>query len=315
MKRINNPKFVSISEAMRLSKGNTLDGLERIYVEKVYEYKTGTHPRHGDWTVQNMLVSQDDDKTMMAVWGFPDLSHIEGGEINVESTIGGNDKCYGITTDEDDKGQFRLKVRPGIIDDLRDRASPEKQRHNIEAHDKSRGASQTRSDDRRGDDRRSSGSRPPQSDRNRDEGSREDRRTADDGRQRSRDQADVKRPVHGATVGMAINQACAIALSVKPTMDDIRSPRFFNDVMFIASNLIRVSRKLESGSLSPTPSQMQASRSEPDRDTGDENVGSDRGEARPAREERPASREVNEPSKQEQGPLVDEGMSDDDIPF
>ncbi len=315
MKRINNPKFISIREAMRLSNGSTLDGLERLYVEKVYDYKTGTHPRHGDWTVQNMLVSQDGDKTMLAAWGFPDLSHIEGGEINVESTLGSNDKCYGVTTDEDDKGKFRLKVRPGIIDDLRDRASPEKQRHNVEAHDKSRGASQTRSDDRRSDDRRSTGSRPPQGNRNRDEGSREDRRPADDDRQRSREQADVKRPVHGATVGMAINQACAIALSVKPTMDDIRSPQFFIDVMFIASNLIRVSRKLESGSLSPTPSQMQASRSRPDRDARDEDASGDHGEERQAREDGPARREDSEPSDRASASLVNQGLEEDEIPF
>lgn len=59
-------------------------------------------------------------------------------------------------------------------------------------------------------------------------------------------------PVFGATVGMAINQACAL-LKEKPLEPTyLNSPQFSKDLYTLASDIIRIARVLEAGKLAPS---------------------------------------------------------------
>lgn len=71
-----------------------------------------------------------------------------------------------------------------------------------------------------------------------------------------------REPVFGATVGMAINQACDMIREAEPdypiTMEWLLSPDFSQNVHTIASDLIRVSRMLEKGILAPSAKERAA---------------------------------------------------------
>jgi hypothetical protein len=62
-------------------------------------------------------------------------------------------------------------------------------------------------------------------------------------------------PIHGATVGAAINQAISIIKGIEgeqPTADYYYSPAFSKDLGTLASDIIRVALYLESGHLAPS---------------------------------------------------------------
>lgn len=63
-------------------------------------------------------------------------------------------------------------------------------------------------------------------------------------------------PVFGATVGMAINQACALIIEAEKDStgvhDYLASPAFSRDLYTLASDIIRIARVLEAGKLAPS---------------------------------------------------------------
>ena len=66
------------------------------------------------------------------------------------------------------------------------------------------------------------------------------------------------KPVFGATVGMAINQALDLLtrdLNHDERVERIVAPVFWHSVHEVASDIIRVSRHLEAGHLAPSPSE------------------------------------------------------------
>lgn len=61
-------------------------------------------------------------------------------------------------------------------------------------------------------------------------------------------------PINGQNVGMAMKEALALTLAAhdgKPIKASLADPLFWSDVKTYASNIIRISRSLESGKLSP----------------------------------------------------------------
>ena len=59
--------------------------------------------------------------------------------------------------------------------------------------------------------------------------------------------------IHGATVGMAINQAMAALLPSYAGAEITKDPAFTRDLYTLASDIIRVSLHLEQGNLAPSP--------------------------------------------------------------
>jgi hypothetical protein len=222
MKRLSNTQWLEPEQAIRLAVGNTIEGIEGLQITNVGEYKRGNNKNNGKpWTLQVLSVVKGRFKGEVHAWDFPDLSRLNKTMVNIESTEGRDGQPWGLRVGEY-KGSKRFELSPGSIDNCEDSKNPpEKQWQNIQAHSAAEGKNE------RGESR-SGGERPS--------------------RGRAPEGASVKKPVFGATVGMAINQTVAI---MKPTRDEINSPDFWKEFHYCASQVIRVSMMLEEGRLAP----------------------------------------------------------------
>lgn len=117
--------------------------------------------------------------------------------------------------------------------------------------------------------------------------------------------------LNGATVGMAINQACAMIRETEEFaqggMDYLKSPQFSQDLYINASDILRISRVLESGKLADSPKH----RADPDAKAREEAERKAKEEAeRKAREEAEAKARAAAA-----GSGASTGSVDDDVPF
>ena len=179
---------------------------------------------------------------------------------------------------------------------------PDKQPHNLTAHGVGAGAAARE--------------RPRQQEapaRQREAPQRETTQRGSDVRQ----PANVKKPIHGATVGMAINQANSILLRLHA--DDaayFSSPQYSKDLGELASDIVRVSQYMESGHLAPSAK----SRAKADQQASDAPTGQ---ETRPARQPQQFVVEGYGPEDSKQGGCPDqrdvssfkEDIESDDIPW
>lgn len=298
IERISNIRWLTLAEALRLSVGNTIDGIESLTVTSVGKRSTG-ESKFGPWSLQRLTVRDGNTEEKLAVWGFPDLSSFKGALINIESTINRDGKPFGLHIAKDNRDQVELHLKPGIIDLADARESPEQQRHNVEAHDGPKGGDRGHRDDRR-DERR---------------GDSRDQRQPDRGGERrpqARQPDNVKRPIHGATVGMAINQANNILLSQhrEDGMAYFSSQQYAQDLHNLASDIIRVSEHLEKGNKAPTALQ-RARAAEPQHEQQRQ---PQRPTPRQQRDEPPTGEYANEDAG-DSPPSFQDGMEVDDIPF
>lgn len=116
---------------------------------------------------------------------------------------------------------------------------------------------------------------------------------------------------NGATVGMAINQACAMIRETEEFaeggMDYLKSPQFSQDLYVNASDILRISRVLESGKLADSPKH----RADPHAKAREEAEKKAKEEAeRKAREEAEAKARAAA-----SGSPAPSGSVDDDVPF
>jgi len=88
----------------------------------------------------------------------------------------------------------------------------------------------------------------------------------------------AKKPINGATVGMAINQAIGIIKEYDNPISYFSTPEFGKDLHTLASDIIRVSAYLEAGNLAepstkrqPEPAPEPEPEPEPTRNTGGDN--------------------------------------------
>lgn len=122
--------------------------------------------------------------------------------------------------------------------------------------------------------------------------------------------------IHGATVGMAINQACQLIMhsdrcagqSGELPIEYLHSAEFSRDVGLIASDLIRVSRVLEAGKLADSPKVRNEDPQEKAKREAEEKAAAEKAEAERKAKEEAEKRAANQSS----------GASsnvDEDVPF
>lgn len=309
--RIKDARFHTLASALDQAVGTTIEGIENLRVNKVDQRKTGVGKQNNKpYSFQNLHVSDRGDRSVVQVWNFPDLSSLEGGIINLESTFGKDSEVYGVMVDEY-KNERRIKLsESGLIDNIEDaKTSPENQWQNIEAHSGNKGGNNDRrQDNRRGNDRR------------RDDRQEEPPRSRGGSPTRGPSDRHEKKPIFGATVGMAINQAVAIIRESpdsggnKPDMNYFLSRQFSQDAYTIASDILRIAERLERGDIAPSAKQREeASRSVEYRQP--QSRSEQRAAARQARDEPPSVEYANEDASEERGPITDSSLADDDIPF
>lgn len=299
IQRLEAPRFQTLASALGLSKGSTIDGIEGLYVENVKDQTSGQSQDGKPWTRQALEVSQDGLRGWMSVFDFPDISHLRGHTINIESTVGSNKKVHGVTIDVyQNKGKLKLS-NSALIDDHAEQNPPEKQAHNLEAHGVGGVYNRQEAAPARNQPQRPSQGR--QSSPERQQTQPAPRQETSQPRQQS--QTTVKKPIHGATVGMAINQAVGI---IKETADGsleeyYLTHDFSRDVWLIASDIVRISNHMETGHLAPTAKQRAKDQADPQQ------------EAQPVAQLRPAREEQQTPVQEEQS--CQDDMDDTEIPF
>lgn len=305
IQRLEAPRFQTLQSALGLSKGSTIDGIEGLNVLEVNERKEGGGDK--PWTCQALKVSDGTSEGWMSVFDFPDISHLRGRTINIESTMGGNKKVYGVTIDVyQNKGKLKLS-NSALIDDTTDQAQPDKQAHNLEAHGVGGVYNRPEAVPARQQAQRPSPPRQNAPDRQQTQPVRQQQAP----QQRQQAQTTVKKPIYGATVGMAISQAIGIIKeTVEGSLDEYYLTHDFSrDVWFIASDIVRVSNHMETGHLAPTAKQRAKAQTEPEQQQ----------EARPTREAaeahlaRPEREEQQTPVQEEQS--YQDDMKEDSIPF
>jgi hypothetical protein len=122
--------------------------------------------------------------------------------------------------------------------------------------------------------------------------------------------------IHGATVGMAINQATAAIAKAKGNDFShayLNSPAFAADLYATASDIIRVSRALEAGKLAP----KAADRNDPDFKKKQEEAAAKAEADRKAAEEAERKRKEEEERAANRAPAGGGSSTDDlgDVPF
>lgn len=120
--------------------------------------------------------------------------------------------------------------------------------------------------------------------------------------------------IHGATVGMAINQACGLIKDTQQPLElsYLHSPAFSKDLYLIASDIIRISRVLESGKLAPNPAQRadpEFAKKQADAAEAEKKAAEAAEAARKAEEAKQAAAASGGASSSSQGNL------DQDVPF
>lgn len=301
IQRLEAPRFQTLQSALGLSKGSTIDGIEGLNVLEVNERKEGGGDK--PWTCQALKVSDGTSEGWMSVFDFPDISHLRGRMINIESTMGGNKKVYGVTIDVyQNKGKLKLS-NSALIDDTTDQAQPDKQAHNLEAHGV--GGQFNRQE---AAPARNQPPRPSQGRQNAPE--RPQTQPARQQQPIQQGQTTVKRPIHGATVGMSVNQANAILLKThEGEQGYFGSPAYSAELFELASDILRVSQYMESGHLAPTTKQRAGA----SREMQEQEVAHSR-PARQPREQAPAQEDDTPPIVREEQSYQDE-MADEALPF
>lgn len=188
-------------------------------VVKVYDYRTGVG-KEGKGTVQNAEFQDGKgDKIKVSVWDHPDLTPLEGKEIVLHSSRGGNNKFGGVAVKH---GSYVAK-KDGLNHKTGDRVATIElsvsrlgQFHTVELY---------------GQNNSNSGVSSPTP--------APDPQPASNG---LKTQGNGLKPIHGASVGMGINQACTYLISKGEELDPKK-------VYQIASGLVKVAQHMESGHL------------------------------------------------------------------
>lgn len=308
IQRLEAPRFQLLATALGLSKGSTIDGLEGLYVENVKDQTHGQSQDGKPWTCQALEVSQDGTRAWMSVFDFPDISHLRGHTINIESTIGSNKKVYGVTIDVY-KGAGKLKLsNSALIDDTTDQLQPDKQAHNLEAHGVGGVYNRPEAAPARQQAQRPSQGRQSAPDRQQTQPARQQQSP----QQRQQAQTTVKKPIHGATVGMSLNQANIILLKThEGEQGYFGSPVYSADLFELASDIVRVSQYMESGHLAPTAKQRAKAQAEPE----PQQEAQSRHARQPHDEPPPAEQAQEEAPPDERQQSYTEDLDDTDIPF
>lgn len=313
--RLPNAQFFRLGEALDQAVGCVLDGIEGLRVTAVDQRKEGSGS-NGPYSIQRLHVQDGRDKASVQVWNFPDLSNFNGSIINLESTLGRDNNPHGVSIDEY-QGEIRIKLsESGLIDNVEDtKTSPENQWQNQEAHDGLGSGQNTQRGGNRGGQQRGNGGGRQQAPQQRQQPQQRPNGGGQRQQTQTRGPADrhEKKQVFGATVGMAVNQACAIIREWRdaggnPLPEEYYSSRQFSkDLHQVSSDILRVAEILERGDFAPSATQREraAKKSENQEDV-----------------QQPDDRQRQQRAQQQQDENFDEGpgpfqagMSDDDIPF
>lgn len=305
IKRLEKPHFLTLAAALDLSKGTTIDGIERLAVLDVKERKTGADGDGKPWTCQAMKVRQAGTESWLSVFDFPDLSFLNGSDITLESTVGGNGKTYGLTIDEY-KGERKLKLSDsGLVDHMAEKEEPQNQKHNMTAHGIGAGAAARERP-------RQQEAAPARNQRSQDRGMRDQ---PDSGQTRQPD--NIKTPIRGDKVGMCIKEANLVLLHLHQNDPAyFFSPRYAEELGWLASDIVRVSQYMESGHLAPS-AKARAKAGQQASDAPDEQESRPARQPRATRDEPPTGEYAEEdaPADTRNVTSYKDEMEEDSIPF
>lgn len=325
--RIDNAQFFRLGEALEQAVGCTLDGIENLRVTAVDQRKEN-NGKKGPYSIQRLHVADGGVKATVQAWNFPDLTGFNGTLINLESTPGRDGTPYGVMIDEY-QGEIRIKLsESGLIDNVEDaQTSPENQWQNVEAHEgvfgKGGNAGVRQQPQQRGGRQQAPAQRQaapaPRG------GGNAQRQQPSRQQAQTRGPADrhEKKPIFGATVGMALNQAGAVirewtdAEGKKLGADYYLSRQFSIDLYTVSSDYLRVAERLERGDIAASAKKREeANKTERvnfvDKETGDTSTA--QAPARQHRAERPDDGSQQDTQDFGEGPISG-GMEEDEIPF
>lgn len=236
IRRLQSPTFLPLEDALKLSVGTPIDGIENL---NVLDVKSRTHGSGdlGPFSRQAIKVEADGvsgkTQTWLVVWNFPDLAFLKGNSIHIESTANEDGQPLGLMVENDTRGAAQLKLsQQGLIDNQSENSAPEGQAHNLAAHQIVPGAVKRPAREVAAQQRAEAVQTPQQAQ----EGPPKRKWT----------------PIFGATTGMALKLAADIIVQTrgKKTFEAYFStPEFFKDLHFMAGNLIRVDTMLQNGDL------------------------------------------------------------------
>lgn len=129
MKRIENPNFMTIAEAVELKPSTIIDGVEGLKVERVGQRKTGTSQQR-NWVRQPIEVSSGGQRYWITCWDMPDLEGLKGKNICIESRENDKNEVWGVSVEQArDKNEIVIN-RSCLITNMDDETAPEKQWQN-----------------------------------------------------------------------------------------------------------------------------------------------------------------------------------------
>jgi hypothetical protein len=250
--------------------GTVLEMIAGEFTKIYTERKSGSND-HGDWSMQNATFRDDDGNTIKVQFKNQDLIPQSWAGRRVEITTVGDKKAKGISVDEY-QGVKRLVLYPTVdyawIEGGR-REEPRRQ------------DPPPREEHRRNDP-------PPRNDPPHREEHRRQEAPSHEEPRRQEAPASPRRPgplpIHGATVGMALNQASRIlteSVSAAERLDYFLSPKYLHDLYTVASGIVRVSQHMERGHLAPKweatpPPQQRAARPPADPEDPDSYMGEEK---------------------------------------
>jgi hypothetical protein len=231
-------RHTTVKDLELLRAGVTVDGILGT-ITKVYERKEGNNS-NGDWSFQSaQFTDEDGNSCKLKFKNHPAVSNSIVGR-KVEILTVGDSKAKGVSIDEHE-GKKSFLLFPTVEFNF------------IEG---GRSAPQERREERTQQQAPPAREAPPATAQPRQNYSQ---RMTPEG----------KIPIHGATVGMALNQASRILTESVSAADRLKyflSPQYLHDLYTVASGIVRVSQHMERGNLAPkegTPTARTQSRREP----------------------------------------------------